>query len=233
MHSDGGDVGPAAAFAWEGHGRAYRRSMAYSRSVPLRHWLDDRRDAIDALAAAHAAAGEVAGPGRPLEIGRPVAHAYVLRVVAEFQAFVRDLHDLMAERTVDLSKPDEDFRAILVGASTAGRAMDRGNANLRALEEDFRRLGLKRVGDKIAAKNPRWETVGSQRGDRHYYDDLIRLRNALAHGNQRQVLSLRQEGVLDTVTWTRGQLPMLNRTTRVLDRVVWEHIQKTFGVDPW
>jgi hypothetical protein len=73
--------------------RAGYCGVPYSRSFPLSRWLGGRREAIEALAQAHAHLGEVDGPGRPLEIGRPVAHAYVLRVVAEFQAFARDLHD--------------------------------------------------------------------------------------------------------------------------------------------
>jgi len=77
--------------------------MAYARSIPLTHWLGSRRTAIVTLAEAHAVMGEVDGPGRPREIGRPIGHAYVLRVIAEFQAFVRDLHDLGAERVVNLA----------------------------------------------------------------------------------------------------------------------------------
>lgn len=94
------------------------------------------------LAQAHAAMGEVDGPGRPLELGRPVGHAYILRVVAEFQAFVRDLHDLAAERVVDLAKPDARYRPLLVAAVTEGRFIDRDNADVRSLEQDFRRLGI-------------------------------------------------------------------------------------------
>lgn len=76
------------------------RRVAYSMSFPLGRWFGARREAISTLARAHAYLGEVDGPGRPREIGRPVAHAYVLRVVAEFQGFARDLHDLTAERSL-------------------------------------------------------------------------------------------------------------------------------------
>ena len=76
--------------------------MGYSKSLPLIRWAGQRRTAIETLAQAHAAMGEVDGPGRPRELGRPVGHAYVLRVVAEFQAYARDLHDLAAEGHCDL-----------------------------------------------------------------------------------------------------------------------------------
>jgi hypothetical protein len=157
--------------------------MAYARSIPLNKWLQARREAINTLAAAHAAMGEVDGPGRPLEIGRPVGHAYVLRVVAEFQAFVRDLHDLAAERLIDLAEPLAQFRPLLIAAATEGRFIDRGNADVRSIENDFRRLGVRGLKVKIAARNARW-TPANGRGDQAYYQDLVELRNALAHGTR-------------------------------------------------
>lgn len=176
--------------------------------------------------------GEVDGPGRPLEIGRPVGHAYVLRVVAEFQAFVRDLHDLGAERLVDLAQPQAQFRPLLIAAATEGRLIDRGNADIRSIEQDFRRLGLGGLKGRIGALNARWDPqVG--RGDQAYYQDLIELRNALAHGNQGQLDRLRRRGVADTVTWARNRLGGLGRTARALDRAVWDHLTGTFGTEPW
>lgn len=207
--------------------------MSYSKSFPLQLWLGPRRHSIEALAQAHAQFGNVGGPGRPLEIGRPVAHAYVLRVVAEFQAFVRDLHDLGAARLVALSNADLAWQAMLIAASTEGRMIDGGNAGLRSIEEDFRRIGVRRIRQGIATNNTRWNTAGSRRGDQAFYQELIELRNALAHGNQRQVDALRARGVFDRVTWARGRLAGLDRTARALDRVVWDHLRSTFGRSPW
>ena len=171
--------------------------------------------------------GEVEGPGRPLEIGRPVGHAYILRVVAEFQGFVRDLHDLAAERLVDLAVPDVRYRPLLAGAATEGRLIDRGNADVRNLEQDFRRLGISGLKNKIAARNARWAA------DQNHYGELIQLRNALAHGNQGQLDRLRATGVADTVSWTRRRLPGLDRTARALDRAVWDHVVEIFRAEPW
>jgi hypothetical protein len=39
--------------------------------------------------------------------------------------------------------------------------------------------------------------------------------------------------VADTVTWGKARLPALNRIARTLDRVVWEHLDGTFGRHPW
>jgi len=206
--------------------------VVYSRSIPLRAWLDPRREAINTLAAAHAAMGEVDGPGRPRELGRPVAHAYVLRVVAEFQAFVRDLHDLAAERLIDLAEPTTQFRPLLIAAATEGRLIDRGNADVRSIEQDFRRLGIGGLTGRLQASGGRWAPPNGG-GDRVVYQNLIELRNALAHGNQGQLDRLRARRVADTVTWARSSLPPLNRTARALDRVVWDHLRETFERDPW
>lgn len=177
--------------------------------------------------------GEVDGPGRPLEIGRPIAHAYVLRVVAEFQAFARDLHDLAVEKIVELSGTAVEHRPMLTTAATEGRHIDRGNADLRSLGNDFKRIGLSGLSTKLAARSGYWKSSTRRRGDHAHYRDLIELRNCLAHGNQRQLDGLRTRGVPDTVTWARSRLPGLDRTAGALDRVVWDHLTTTFATDPW
>jgi hypothetical protein len=207
--------------------------VPYSRSFPLGRWLGPRREAIAALGQAHAQLGEVDGPGRPLEIGRPVAHAYVLRVVAEFQAFARDLHDLAAESMVLMSGADATSQAMLIAAATAGRMIDRGNADLRSLDQDYRRIGISGISGRIASRSAHWTPPKPRRGDQAYYQDLIELRNALAHGNQQQLDRLRSRGVLDTISWARDRLPGLDRTARALDRVVWDHLRSVFGRGPW
>lgn len=147
--------------------------MPYSQSIPFQRWGGSRRDAIVTLAQAHAAMGEVDGPGRPLEIGRPVGHAYILRVVAEFQGFVRDLHDLAAERTIDLANPDARYLPLLIGAATEGRFIDRGSADLRRLEND-RRLGINGLKGKIGARNGQWAPAAGARAlDRLVWDHVL------------------------------------------------------------
>jgi len=206
--------------------------MPYARSFPLSRWYSQRREAIDTLATAHAQLGEVDGRGRPLEIGRPVGHAYLLRVVAEFQAFARDLHDLAAEKMVEASGAQSEYAPVLVVAVTEGRFIDRGNADLRSLQNDYRRLGIRGLLGKIAVQTGSWAPQG-RRGDRAHFQDLIEMRNALAHGNQGQVDALRRRGVMDTVSWARARLPGLDRIARTLDHIVWDHLHDTFGVEPW
>lgn len=121
--------------------------MAYSPSIPLTRWLKGRRDAINMLAAAHAAMAEIDGPGRPLEVGRPVGHAYVLGVVAEFQAFVRDLHDLAADGSARLPDPVGGSARLLIAAATEGDFIDRGNADIAA--------SSRTSGDSASEASPR------------------------------------------------------------------------------
>ncbi|HYI60211.1 MAG TPA: hypothetical protein VEW93_00230 [Acidimicrobiales bacterium] len=155
--------------------------------------------------------------------------------MAEFQAFTRDLHDLGAELLVMGSGSRPDFTALLVSAVTEGRQMNRSNSDLNTLRSDFRRLGIQGLNGRLEAANGHWATRRKprRRGDKAYYEDLIRLRNALAHGNQSDLDRLRREGVLDTVSWGRARLPGLDRTAKALDRVVWEHLRTTFGAEPW
>jgi hypothetical protein len=110
--------------------------------------------------------------------------------------------------------------------------IDRGNADVRSLEQDFRRLGIRGLKAKLTARNHRWDPA-TGRGDQAYYQDLIELRHALAHGNQGQLDRLRARSVADTVTWARARLPGLDRTARTLDRVVWDHVVAIFKTEPW
>lgn len=205
----------------------YSLPMAYQKSPPLRTWSGARRSAIQTLQTAHATAGELAGPGRPLEIGRPLAHAYVLRIVAEFQAFTRDLHDLAALRLAHLLTSDPQNESFLVTLMTKGRALDRGNATFGNLARDFERLGIRGLGTELGKTNAYWQK------DKTFYGNLIRLRNCLAHGSQAELDELRREGIVDTVSWARDRLPGLDRIAKTLDRIVWEHLFTTFGVEPW
>jgi len=213
-------------------------AMGYSKSLALESWLTSRRKSIARIAEAHVAMGEVDGPGRPLELGRPLAHSYILRLVAEFQGFTRDLHDLSAEHIVSVAAPPPELNALLTAAITRGRAIDSGNATMTALRMDFGRLGVRNLEGKLGTINAAWARPGGK--DPGKFDALVSLRNALAHGNQRQVDEYqrqvdeyRRQGHLDTVSWARNQLPVLNRLSRAFDTILWEHLRTRTGVPPW
>jgi len=119
-------------------------------------------------------------------------------------------------------------------AAVQGRAIDHGNASLTGMTDDFRRIGLHGLKGKLEMANPRWKpAIG--RGDQAAYDDLMQLRSALAHGNERQLDRLRTQPVpvLDTLGWTRARLTGLNRTARTLDKLVWDHLSATLQTKPW
>ncbi len=185
--------------------------MPYSPSPPLCRWHGDRRAAIATVRQAHAATGR----------GRPLAHAYVLRVVSEYQGFVRDLHDFTGDRLVALSGADPRTARALRAAVSLGRAIDRGNATWRSIGDDFERLGI--------ATGP----AHGDAADRRRYAELIALRNALAHANDRQLARLRAAGARDTVTWARSRLPALNRQARALDRLAWSCLAEYDLGEPW
>ena len=86
-----------------------------------------------------------------------------------------------------------------------------------------------------ALGDPDWDTMPHQPDGNapSYADLLLELRNKLAHGNDSQLTVLRREGVLDTMSWTRDKLPMLNRTAKALDTVLWDRLVRLTGVEPW
>lgn len=147
-------------------------------------------------------------------------------MVTEFQGFTRDLHDLATERLIAGSGVPTRYAALLIDGLVAGRGIDRGNATLGTIKSDFGRLGVSPFD--ISLHNRRWSS-----GDSVEFGNLLTLRNALAHGNERELVQLRGHGVIDTVSWSRSRLPVLNRIARAMDRLVWDHLRATFGADPW
>jgi hypothetical protein len=202
--------------------------MPHRQSYPLQQWFGQRREAIDLLARAHQQLGEVGGPGRPPELGRPLAQAYILRVIAEFQGLARDLHGLAANRIVAMSGVPTPRQPQMVTAITLGRRLDAGNADLNALRHDFMRLGITELGQKLSDRDQRYWASDQQR-----LTSLLKLRNALAHGNEAQLDGLRADGMRDTRSWAEQCLPALNRLAGALDRVVWDHLHHQYAEEPW
>lgn len=195
---------PPIALSTRGHPDADGSCVAYRRSTALATWLGPPQQRLDVLADAHRAVARTQGHGRPAEVARPVAHASVLQLVAEFQAFIRDVHDLAALELVSRSGVADDRRPELLVAVTEGRSLDRGIADLRTLQVDFRRLGIGSLGDRLDGKDPQWKS------DKAALAGLTELRSALAHGNDRQLADLRHRGIRDTRTWADSQRPALN-----------------------
>lgn len=204
--------------------------MSYRRSGPVKRWRGARTETIRVLAEGHASVGGVTGRGRPLDISKPLAHGYIIVMLREFQGFVRDLHDLAAERLVTASGAGAAYTPLLIEGLTSGRAIDRGNATHDAIKKDLGRLGISAVN--IGRHNRRWVQPGGT--DSKTFNALIQLRNALGHGNETQLRALIASGeAKDSVTWARNKLPVLNRYASALDRIVWDYLVKTTGSEPW
>lgn len=204
--------------------------MSYRKSAPLERWFGERRRTIAVLAQGHAAVGGLGRPGPPLAISRPLAHAYIIVMLREFQAFARDLHDISVECLVTASGAARFLHPMLTEGLIGGRALDRGNATQAAIKNDFKRIGL--VPINIGVHNKRWS--GPDGGDKAIFDVLVELRNALGHGNEVALDLLISTGrANDTLTWARDKRPVLNRYARALDRIVWDHLVKTIGSEPW
>lgn len=202
----------------------------YTASPARTTWLVDRRDELRAIEEAHRRVAQASpGPGRPLSRGGDqIARAFIVRLYAEFQGFARDLHDLAVLALLDGSRIPPGHQLPVMRAVVDGRRLDRGNAGLRELTQDFRRIGLEDLGTHLAALNARHAS------DRSRYDRLTRLRNALAHGNDLQLAELATAGVRPTLTEGRRTLPALNRIARALDRAVWNHVSDRYpAIEPW
>lgn len=199
--------------------------MPYRRSDPLRRWREQRADVLVVLSTAHALKGQVMGPGRPLSESKPLAHAYVISVLSEFQGFVRDLHDLSVQSLIKNSRALPSLSLLLTEGLTFGRSIDRGNATVDSIKKDFRRIGM--TPFDIQRYNSRWSN------DKNGLQQLIELRNAIAHGNESDLRRLRSLGAADTITWTRRRLPILHRFAGALDKLAWDHVIRATGVYPW
>jgi hypothetical protein len=205
-------------------------AMPYRASIALDDWTGRRRNELRVLEEAHRAVSQVTpGPGRPRQRGGDhLAQAFILRLYSEFQAFARELHDIMASVLMRGLNVPPHSHPPLIAAATLGRGIDRGNAGLRTISDDFKRLGHGTMLADLAAVNAR------QGSDQQRYEALTRLRNALAHGNSDQLATLRREHVKPTLTYGRESLPALNRIARAMDRAVWDHATSRFpALTPW
>jgi hypothetical protein len=87
--------------------------------------------------------------------------------------------------------PDGSYRhvdlaaqAMLITAATEGRAIESGNPGLKSIEGKISAgSGSGASGSSWRLRTCIWDSVGGCRSDQACYQDLIELRNALAHGN--------------------------------------------------
>lgn len=142
-------------------------------STAYEEWAGVRQARLAALYRASAAA-------RAPDVAEQLAWAAVLRLAAEFQGFVRDLHDNTADALVDhLGGPPEVAQAVRA-AVTSQRRLETGNATREAITHDFGRFRL-HVVDRVVTRHP---------GSARWLDTLrvVQLtRNGIAHAQPTKV----------------------------------------------
>jgi hypothetical protein len=187
--------------------------VPYRTSAPLRAWRGRRRALLDRLAAGASS--------------EPLVEGYVVRVVAEFQGFARDLHDLGALRLVELASARQRHVEPLTRAATLGRRLDATNPTLETLTRDFARLGLEKLDVRLARSVPEWPDV------RRDLRLLLSLRNAIAHGDRRTRDSLSKGGANMTVAWIGIMRTRLDAVATATDYLLWNELRRTYGREPW
>jgi hypothetical protein len=152
-----------------------------------------------------------------------------VKLASEFQGFARDLHDEAVDFLVaSATTGSQALDSILTIAMTADRALGRNNAGDDTLAKDFSRVGLI-FWPAINAQNP-------QQGPtlRTHLKKLIEMRNAIAHDNEAQILTLESNGYALQRTVTRQWHTSLDTLTVTMDDVVASYLGALMGVPrPW
>jgi len=167
--------------------------------------------------------------GRPPGTGaQQINDALVLRIVTEFQGFVRDLLDLATSTLVRGSGSLAQHQTRLTSAMSSDRWIDRGNPHLDTVRKDAERLGIASLGSQLLARNPTHDS------DARLLKELVQLRNALTHGDQDRLRRLAQRGIRPTIGYVDAAHACLDRYAGALDEIFWDHLIGLFpAVDPW
>jgi hypothetical protein len=191
-------------------------------STALDDWSGLRAERLDELVAMHEKATGTA-PGRrygTTEFNRTLVTA----LVAQFQGFARDLHDLAVDefvRTIQPAARQDVVRLVL----KQGRMLDSRTPRRDHLGSDFGRLGIELV-PAVKSADARSET----RLDA--LDALVDLRNAIGHGNEAQLSKLAAQGFIATLPAFRRYRSTFNGLARTLDSVLATQLASLLATDP-
>ncbi|MEJ3741953.1 hypothetical protein WEI85_01445 [Actinomycetes bacterium KLBMP 9797] len=191
-------------------------------SKALSTWRTERAANLDRLQSAQVVIKD-AGSGRSW-LAAELHHAIILRLAAEFQGFARDLHDEAIVALVGVLAPaGERTQNAVMTAYMNARRLDRGNAESRSLDQDFGLFGMKL-----------WKDLTDKYPDRaHRWQDDLRLfnavRNGLAHDDARKLRAAATAGWPLTLGSIRRWRASLDGLASGIDRVLDEHMQRSFG----
>lgn len=186
-------------------------------STAYEEWAGVRQARLAALYRAHAAA-------RAPDVAEQLSWAAVLRLAAEFQGYVRDLHDNTADALVlSLTGPTPVTGAVR-DAALYQRRLDAGNATRDAIAHDFRRFGLDVLGE-VGVRHP---------SSSHWLDalrDLNHARNGIAHAQPEKVESAIGAGPL-RLEHVRHWHAVLRELAAALDAETAIAVARLTGGDP-
>jgi hypothetical protein len=110
----------------------------------------------------------------------------------------------------------------------AGRALNNRNATSSTLAEDFSRIGLifwPAIKTQDPVSGPIWEAD---------LNNLVKMRNAIAHDDRAQILKLEQNGFRLQRALTKRWHDSLDSLAATIDDVVASYLGRTLGVpQPW
>ena len=193
-------------------------------STALQDWQTSASNRLDQLVAIHSQATG-SGPGRRWETGQ-LNRSLIVALVAQFQAFCRDLHDCAVDVQVSAAIPGQQtlIRLLL----TTGRKLDVGNPRKSALGADFGRLGFSLI--------PVLKLADSSSEDQlNELDALVDFRNAISHGNEAEIASIEALGrVRATKKHFHNNRRALTTLAATMDSVVADQLAATLGTSrPW
>lgn len=191
---------------------------ATTPSAALTVWQRDRQPQLEIVS--RLAAEAVTEPEADL-----LTRAYVLVLAAEFQAFFTDLLSVISGALV-AALPDEvppEFRLLLRDALEDGRVVGFRNPDATTLRRDLRRFDLELR--ELVVRGPAGASLLTR------LDQLIRVRNKLAHGGA-TVSTLGTDGRRLTASDVDDWRSEIDRLATTLDRAVARHLSHRLSIEP-
>jgi hypothetical protein len=182
-------------------------------------WLGQRSKKLLELRTAHTAVSGT-GPGARVAT-QQIVHAYAVLLLAQFQAFCRDLHTQAVDWLTSAIEPTglaPIFRLNL----TARRLLDTGNATAGNIGSDFNRLNMSFWPDVYAQDSRNLSR-------RAKLDELVRWRNAIGH--QDFTAAGLDQGSL-TLRSVEGWLSACRGLATSFHAIVVQHLEATVGRNP-